>query len=227
MATTTTTPRTSYGSLRGVAEDGLVIVRGIPYARPAVGHLRFAPPQLPDSWTGTRDATIFGPRGISLQEFYRGLQPTMLPQLVGGLDQQVAGFDFGLELLIAGVDDDGGHLFQVGNPGSAVIDFAPIGFGAIGSGGLHAIQAMIGFAHAPARSLNDTIYRVFAAKRRAEVAPGVGHDTDLLVITEKGIQQLTSGAIETLQRIYDGYNRPVQAELDSQVRGAKLLEDAP
>jgi len=62
MATTTTTARTNYGSLRGVAEDEVVIFRGIPYARPPVGHLRFAPPQPPDDWTGTRDATVFGPR---------------------------------------------------------------------------------------------------------------------------------------------------------------------
>jgi para-nitrobenzyl esterase len=60
MATTTST-RTSYGSLRGVAEDGLVIFRGIPYARPPVGDLRFAAPQTPDAWTGVRDATAFGP----------------------------------------------------------------------------------------------------------------------------------------------------------------------
>ncbi len=64
MAITTTTARTSYGNLRGVAEDDLVIFRGIPYAQPPVGHRRFAPPQPPDSWTGTRDATIFGPRAM-------------------------------------------------------------------------------------------------------------------------------------------------------------------
>ena len=60
MATSTST-RTNYGSLRGVTEDGLVIFRGIPYARPPVGDLRFAAPQPPDAWTGVRDATAFGP----------------------------------------------------------------------------------------------------------------------------------------------------------------------
>jgi para-nitrobenzyl esterase len=64
MATTTTTARTSYGSLRGVAEDDVVNFRGIPYARPPVGLLRFAPPQPPVSWTNTRDATSFGPRAL-------------------------------------------------------------------------------------------------------------------------------------------------------------------
>jgi Carboxylesterase family len=43
MATTTTTARTSYGILRGVAEDDLVTFRGIPYASPPIGHRRFSP----------------------------------------------------------------------------------------------------------------------------------------------------------------------------------------
>jgi carboxylesterase type B len=40
MGTTTTTASTSYSSLHGVAEDGLVIFRGIPYARPRLGSSR-------------------------------------------------------------------------------------------------------------------------------------------------------------------------------------------
>ena len=64
MGHSTTTARTTCGSLQGVADDGLVVFRGIPYAMPPVGPLRFAPPQPPDSWTGTRDAAIFGARAL-------------------------------------------------------------------------------------------------------------------------------------------------------------------
>jgi para-nitrobenzyl esterase len=60
MATSATT-RTTYGDLRGSVDRGTVVFRGIPYARPPVGPLRFAPPQPADSWTGVRDATTFGP----------------------------------------------------------------------------------------------------------------------------------------------------------------------
>jgi para-nitrobenzyl esterase len=52
---------TSFGVLRGVRGGGLHIFRGIPYARPPVGPLRFRPPERPDSWSGVRDATRFGP----------------------------------------------------------------------------------------------------------------------------------------------------------------------
>ena len=214
----------------GDALKGNYLVRAVRATVTAAGNVRGVADSAADRYAELRhelvDASVFGPRGITLSEFYRGLQPTMLAQLVGGLDQQVAALDPGLELLIAGVDDEGGHLFQIGNPGGrgSVVDFAPIGFGAIGSGALHAIQAMIVFGHAPARGLNDTIFRVFAAKRRAEVAPGVGHDTDLLVITDDGVTKLPPEALAILQSIYDDYNRPIQAELDKKVREATFVK---
>jgi para-nitrobenzyl esterase len=61
MATTTTT---TYGGLQGSVDDGVVVFRGVPYAQPPVGPLRFGPPQRPKSWTGVRDATAFGPRAM-------------------------------------------------------------------------------------------------------------------------------------------------------------------
>ncbi|HSL48082.1 MAG TPA: carboxylesterase/lipase family protein [Candidatus Deferrimicrobiaceae bacterium] len=52
---------TRRGTVRGVAEDGLAVFRGLPFARPPVGPLRFRPPEPPERWAGIRDATRFGP----------------------------------------------------------------------------------------------------------------------------------------------------------------------
>src|SRR5688572_27382392 len=60
MSTATTTARTGYGDLRGTIDRGVTVFRGVPYARPPVGPLRFVPPQPLDGWTGVRDGTIFG-----------------------------------------------------------------------------------------------------------------------------------------------------------------------
>lgn len=45
------------GSLRGLAAGSTVAFRGIPYARPPVGDLRWAPPMPPLAWQGVRDGT--------------------------------------------------------------------------------------------------------------------------------------------------------------------------
>ncbi|MBD0676494.1 carboxylesterase/lipase family protein [Streptomyces sp. CBMA156] len=41
--------------------EGLAVFRGIRYARPPVGDLRFAAPVEPEPWEGVREATAFGP----------------------------------------------------------------------------------------------------------------------------------------------------------------------
>ncbi len=52
---------TASGSVRGVAESGLDVFRGIPYAAPPVDERRFRPPAPVAPWTDVRDATAFGP----------------------------------------------------------------------------------------------------------------------------------------------------------------------
>lgn len=52
---------TRRGPVRGLAERGVAVFRGIPFAQPPVGPLRFAPPATPARWIGVRDATRFGP----------------------------------------------------------------------------------------------------------------------------------------------------------------------
>lgn len=45
------------GVVTGLADGGVLRYRGLPYAAPPVGPLRWAPPQPPAAWTGTRDHT--------------------------------------------------------------------------------------------------------------------------------------------------------------------------
>lgn len=49
------------GALRGVTEEGLHVFRGVPYAAPPVGALRWRAAQSHPGWSGVRDATTSGP----------------------------------------------------------------------------------------------------------------------------------------------------------------------
>ena len=53
--------RIDSGQLQGVDGDGVISFKGIPFAAPPVGELRWRPPQPTPKWTGVRQAAEFGP----------------------------------------------------------------------------------------------------------------------------------------------------------------------
>lgn len=64
---------TAYGTVRGVdasASTGTYAWKGIPFARPPVGELRWQPPVAPMAWSGERDATRFGNACLQMGRLY-------------------------------------------------------------------------------------------------------------------------------------------------------------
>jgi para-nitrobenzyl esterase len=62
--------KTANGSLQGTTDSsGVRSFKGIPYAQPPVGNLRWKPPQSPLNWDGVRMADTFGPRAMQLPLF--------------------------------------------------------------------------------------------------------------------------------------------------------------
>ncbi|HEX6355544.1 carboxylesterase/lipase family protein [Actinophytocola sp.] len=53
--------RTETGVVQGFSDGSVNRFHGIPYAKPPIGDLRWAPPERPEHWQGVRDATQFGP----------------------------------------------------------------------------------------------------------------------------------------------------------------------
>ncbi|HEX3396558.1 MAG TPA: carboxylesterase family protein [Steroidobacteraceae bacterium] len=47
------------GEAQGIAADGVAVFKGLPFAAPPVGDLRWRDPQLPAKWSGVRAANVF------------------------------------------------------------------------------------------------------------------------------------------------------------------------
>jgi para-nitrobenzyl esterase len=58
------TAKVEQGVLQGTVEDGLTVYRGVPFAAPPVGDLRWRPPQAAAKWEGVRKADAFAPQCV-------------------------------------------------------------------------------------------------------------------------------------------------------------------
>ena len=120
----------------------------------------------------------------------------MSPHLVAEINQQIQRFDslfaemHGVETIITGTDHSFGndrpsaHIYSVIKVAGAdmVTCCDAVGFATVGSGGRHAASQFMLAGHSPFSSSPETLLLTYLAKKRSEVAPGVGKGTDMFVI---------------------------------------------
>ena len=70
---------TKSGKVQGYSEKGVEVYKGIPYAEPPIGDLRFRPPVAKEPWDEVLDATKYGPCAFQgetqLEEWFGKLEP--------------------------------------------------------------------------------------------------------------------------------------------------------
>jgi len=120
------------------------------------------------------------PRGLDLNN-YLNLQQRLLTGITQMIDQSFRVSDPGVELIVAGKTDSECHLCTVRNPGELVYHDS-VGFVTAGSGGPHAIYSLIESGYRKSLPKSDVKDLVLKAKKRSEVAPGVGKETSIVEI---------------------------------------------
>src|SRR3972149_168422 len=111
-------------------------------------------------------------RGLTLQTYYQRQQSLFQP-LVQILDNALRKYDLGVQFLVAGKSGASCHVYSVTNPGDSVCHDS-LGYAVIGSGAPHAMYHLIESGYKKSMSKDDVVKVIKAAKKRSEVAPGVG-----------------------------------------------------
>jgi len=166
---------------------------------------------------------VLKPRGLTIETFYKNIGK-LPPQIAIPLDNKIESYDeFRLDVLIGGVDDSGGHIYQVSNPGISEC-FDILGYSAIGSGEPHAISSFIANDYTGLVSLNEGVYMVYEAKKRSEKAPGVGPSTDMCVIDKK-VEPISDAVMANLNKIYKmktAYERKRTKKINQAIQNLKI-----
>jgi hypothetical protein len=127
------------------------------------------------------------------------------------------------DFLIAGVDSTGGHIFRVFYAGVGGGDWLEwcdrLGYRAIGGGWSHATVSLALEKQHRGLSVAETAFNAYCAKRNAEIAPGVGRQTDLSIIENGKLAKLGDEQLEGLEALRASMRaRPSRDALEEALR---------
>lgn len=152
------------------------------------------------------EVTILSHYGLTFDSFI-ARQRDLAPELVQRISSELRAVDIEVEALILGVDQLGGHVYAVRNPG-AIINGDADGFAAIGVGQWHAESQFMFAKFSQGWLMNPTLWLAHYAKRRSEAAPGVGRETDMIAISlNEGAVSVRPEIVKALDKIYDSTRR--------------------
>jgi hypothetical protein len=143
-------------------------------------------------------------------------------KLVNDLANELINYKIGVEAMILGCDelDAGAVMYRVDSSGR-VRNHSDIGFLSIGEGGVHSSAHFMFESYSHTNTYFRALYQTFKAKKRAEVAPGVGELTDMFLITNNGAAPIARELIDALEKIHRedvrrAKERPAEVERELQ-----------
>jgi len=120
---------------------------------------------------------ILFPLGLDSQNFITK-QHTMSDSFIRQISLDLVNYQMPqMSIIVCGVDTRGHHIYVVHDNDIGCYD--GIGFASIGIGARHANSQFMLQGHTPHSSFAETMLLAYLAKKRAEIAPGVGTETDI------------------------------------------------
>jgi len=154
-------------------------------------------------------AAILSPLGLTIEGFLTN-QNQFKDDIADQITRDIINYEVpDVSVLVVGIDPKGPHIYVVDNGEISCNDV--IGFAAIGIGARHAeSQFMLG-KHSWQLPLADTALLTYAAKKRSEIAPGVGKATDMFT-AGPGLGSLEVVGQDVVDRLDTAYRRMKRRE---------------
>jgi hypothetical protein len=115
-----------------------------------------------------------------------------------------------VEALIVGQETVRDHnsvrLFAINSHG-VIACCDDIGFAAIGAGAWHARSVLMQAKYINTSTFAPALALTYAAKKAAEIAPGVGKDTDMHIILKNKIETVTDDTMKKLDSVHGAFSR--------------------
>jgi hypothetical protein len=131
-----------------------------------------------------------------------------------------------VEALIIGSDDNHAQIYGVDSRGM-ITCYNDVGFAAIGIGGWHARSRLMQLGYHNNLTLAPALAAIFDAKKAAQIAPGVGDNTDMYFVAKTGYFQLWDYVDKKLHELHADYRTNVDALMIAMVQQLQSFLDKP
>jgi hypothetical protein len=169
---------------------------------------------------------LLHPLGLDYDSFVQK-QKEMNANLTVKLSQDLINFEMDhVAAIFGGIDATGPHIYIVRNDGPSCQDWA--GFASIGVGAWHADSHLMIAGHHKLKTMPETLLQIYTAKKRSEVAPGVGSATDMFLVGPGlgGYIEIGGHVINELQNSYETMNEEFKiSRQNADRRIAKYVEE--
>jgi hypothetical protein len=146
----------------------------------------------------------------------------MNSSIVNSLSENILNYAVKAEAIVVGCDiDNSCHIYSIDNRG-IVLCHDDIGFASIGIGSVHSVPFLMQHGYWNGWGYYESLLMTYAAKKQAEVAPGVGKATDMALIGREGTSKLYDGTFLALEKVYP---RHIKRMKKTEVRALKEVVD--
>lgn len=124
--------------------------------------------------------SILLPLGLT-QDSFLSRQNEMSSDFIASVSKKLLNFDVpNVSTIISGIDSAGPHIFMVKNDN--VFCMNTIGFASVGIGARHANSQLMLAGITSNTPIPEALFLTYIAKKRSEISPGVGDETDMFII---------------------------------------------
>jgi hypothetical protein len=144
---------------------------------------------------------VFREVALTIKQFYEN-QQQFHDAVVMRLTEKMEKYSIDLHILVVGVDSEGSHIYHIRDPGTSM-PFDALGFCCIGIGQRHADVTFAYRRYTPSLPLKKALFIAYEAKKRAEMAGGVGKSTDITILDGKKFVCVPQNIVAELEKTYN------------------------
>jgi hypothetical protein len=151
------------------------------------------------------EIAILSKHGLRSFDEYLSKQQLLADDVIRDIEGELENYEFDLEIMLGGIDSKAKGQIYLVHELEKPQSYTDIGFCSLGSGERHTDPVFAFYGYSLSMPVEQVLFISYMAKKRAEMAGGVGETTDIWIMDAEGCYKVLPRTIVQL----DGYRTQI------------------